>query len=476
MRSMPAGCVHCVKTSPPYWGLRDYGIPPSDWANGWNGVYGLEPTPEMFIENSVEVFGDVRRILRDDGVLFLNLGDSYNAYNGGAGPSSALSQTQSAERPALETGYGLKNKGLKPGDLCNVPHRVATALQADGWFWRSTIIWGKRSPMPESVSGWRWVRCKKKVGRKPVDWSVVPKDWDSGEGAHDKVAGGNYRTNGSDRVATVAVFEECSGCEKCRDTDGLVLRRGKWRPTNAHEYVFLFSKSERYFCDGDAVQEIAGGSTPGNATHGTHKAAKAYESGDRHFRKAAGLTNMVAHEKRNPRSVWMLSSEPFKGAHFATFPTALVKKCVEAGTSSGGCCPACESPLAPIVQSERVPTRPGTNHKIKLLDGNPHSGHGIVANLDPERHVAVTRVIGYRPTCSCNAGDPIGCMVFDPFSGSGTTLQVAKALGRRWAGTEINPEYAKLAEVRIQTPPKWKDAKPKRPRPPKAPDQMEMFN
>jgi len=138
------GCVQCVVTSPPYWGLRDYGTA---------GQIGLEPTPDAYVAEMVSVFREVRRVLRDDGVLFLNIGDSYNAYNGGAGPSSSLSRgAQTRERPQLPTGYRLKYKGLKPKDLVGIPWRVAFALQHDGWYLRSDIIWHKPNPMPESVT------------------------------------------------------------------------------------------------------------------------------------------------------------------------------------------------------------------------------------------------------------------------------------------------------------------------------------
>lgn len=470
MRTLPAGCVQCCVTSPPYWGLRDYGIAPVEWESGPPCVFGLEPTPELFVQHAVEVFRDVRRILRDDGVLFLNLGDSYNAFNGGAGPSSALSVRQSSERPDLPTGYGLKNKSLKPGDLCNIPHRVAAALQADGWYWRSTIIWSKRSPMPESISGWRWVRCRVKVAAAVFN---AERNQPGRNGVND-----GHRDCGSfSSEQNKTKWQPCPGCDKCRSTGGLILRRGKWRPTTAHEYVFMLSKSERYFADGDAVQELATSNRPDMRAKGVRTgtgylqqsavASNSVGNVDRAGPTIADLDHLGSTETRNPRSVWTLSSEPYKGAHFATFPTMLAKRCIEAGTSAGGCCPSCGSCYAPVVESQRIPTRPALNNKIWK-----HSESGDVIqqrsqsapNLDPERHIAITRVTGYRSTCACNAEPAVGCVVFDPFSGSGTTLQVARALGRQWVGTEINPEYAKLAEVRIATEPKWRTARPKQKR------------
>ncbi len=142
LRGLPDGFVQTVVTSPPYFGLRDYGV---------EGQIGLEETPALFVEKMVEVFAEVRRVLKDDGTLWLNLGDSYNAYNGNAGPASTLSKRQSSERPKFASGYGLRFKGLKPKDLIGVPWRVALALQEAGWYLRADVIWAKPNPMPESM-------------------------------------------------------------------------------------------------------------------------------------------------------------------------------------------------------------------------------------------------------------------------------------------------------------------------------------
>lgn len=437
LRTLPPGVFHCCMTSPPYWNLRSY-LKSDDPLKSQE--IGSERTPAEFIETMVGVFREVRRVMRDDGVVWVNLGDSYaqdTKWGGTTGGKHAkgLHGTDGIGRNRTQT-------GLEGGQQCLIPHQVAMALQADGWILRSTVIWAKRSPMPESISGWRWRRCKVKTGRKPVDWSVTPKGWDVGEGAHDEVAGGNYRQI-ENRERTVAVYGDCPGCDKCRENGGLVLRRGKWRPTTGHEYVFMFSKSDRYFCDGDAVQEIAIGGAPGNKTH---KGNDAYQNGDRHHRRAAGLTQMVAAETRNPRSVWSLSSEPYKAAHFATFPTELARRCIAASVSSHGCCAECGAPYAPVVHSERVPTRPGIDNQID------ESG---MANRDPERHVARSTITGYRASCSCAASvEP--CRVLDPFGGSGTVGQVAHHLGCDYVLCELNREYLPLIEERIKTTPRWK--------------------
>lgn len=142
LRTLPDESVRCCVTSPPYWGLRDYGVA---------GQIGLEDTPEEYVGKLVEVFREVRRVLKNNGTLWVNIGDTYNAYNGGSGPSSSLSQIQSRERPQLQTGYGLRCKALKPKDLIGIPWTVAFALRADGWWLRRDVIWHKPNPMPESV-------------------------------------------------------------------------------------------------------------------------------------------------------------------------------------------------------------------------------------------------------------------------------------------------------------------------------------
>lgn len=163
-----------------------------------------------------------------------------------------------------------------------------------------------------------------------------------------------------------------------------------------------------------------------------------------------------------PTSVMRISSEPLKEKHFAAYPTALAWKCIEASTSSAGCCPQCGACWAPVVETERVPTRPGNDTKVGKRDaaiesgtrpGRPHDPN-IVGNRDPQRHIQRTLVHGYRPTCICNAGDPMPCVVFDPFAGSGTTLQVAVHSGRVGLGCEVNPDYIDIQGRRIPQVPR----------------------
>ncbi len=240
----------CV-TSPPYYGLRDY---------GHDGQIGLEQTPEEYIAAMVEVFRCVRDVLADDGTLWINIGDSYYNYRGGKG-QSLVKQTVSnnlQDLPQVCARRGNKQEGLKEKDLIGIPWMLAFALRADGWYLRQDIIWHKPNPMPESVRD----RC-----------------------------------------------------------------------TKAHEYIFLLSKSERYFFDSEAMREQAIGGTPGNTK--PTKGGRAYTEGASEHRTAANLHNVGARETRNRRSVWTVATRPYKGAHFATFPTALIEPCILAGSRPG---------------------------------------------------------------------------------------------------------------------------------------------
>jgi len=442
LRTLPEKSVHCCISSPPYFALRDYGV---------DGQIGLEPTPEDFIDALVQVYREVWRVLRDDAACWINLGDSYarEGGEGGCGPNAQVGNTKSLNQRRNLT----PPAGLKSGDLMNMPHRVAAALQAEGWYWRSTIVWHKRSPMPESVSGWRWVRCRVKIegGRRGREaWRV---------GANGQKPMQDHDGKG---FAHSALWQPCPGCEKCRDTGGYVLRRGRWRPTNAHEYIFLMAKSAKYFCDSDAVQEPTTGGAHHRGEGLNPKAREGVIGREKQNGSFSTACNRLV-ETRNPRNVWTLSSEPFKGSHFATFPSEIPRRAILASTSAGGCCAACGAQYAPVVDSERVPTRPGSESKVygAMNPESPYMDHMAIGNRDPQRHVTVSKISGYRPTCNCNAA-VARCVVLDHFAGSGTTGQVAVHLGRDFIGCELNPEYAAIAEQRINTP--WQPKTEKKPK------------
>jgi DNA modification methylase len=324
------GCVQCVVTSPPYFGLRDYGT-----AN----QIGLEPTPDAYVQQLVAVFREVRRVLKDDGVLWLNLGDSYTGRGKGGNPEVGKQATNRGSqsvgvlygkvgdtaRQAAVTNVTRNVFDLGPKQLLGIPWRVAFALQADGWYLRADIVWSKPNPMPESV----------------------------------------------------------------RD-----------RPTKAHEYIFLLTKSARYYYDAAAIREpfasstleqfekpYTGQGTKDYAVSGVQNPSdlkrRMTDKQRGHSRRHAGFNDRWdAMEKAqqqangaNKRSVWTVPTMPYSGAHFATMPEKLVEPCILAGSR-------------------------------------------------------------------------LGDRVFDPFIGSGTVGAVAQRLGRRWVGLDLNPAYHELAKQR----------------------------
>lgn len=322
LKTLKDESVQTCVTSPPYFGLRDYGV---------KGQIGLEETPEVYVQKLVEVFREVRRVLKDDGTLWLNLGDSYSGGGRGGDPKHRKGDN-SAEATAASY------KGLPSKNLIGIPWRTAFSLQNDGWIFRQDIIWHKPNPMPESVTD----RC-----------------------------------------------------------------------TKAHEYIFLLSKSPKYYFDSEAVAEVA--VTKENRPAGIVRDREyGYDSKQKTIRemwkekaqkrpvdswekrkaagagsgsmdkghnssiaKGAGFSHNLGNgETRNRRSVWTVNTKPYKGAHFATFPPDLIKPCILAGAPKDG-------------------------------------------------------------------------IVLDPFFGSGTTGAVAKQLGRNYLGIELNPAYIKLAEERL---------------------------
>jgi len=266
MQTLDAGSVNTCVTSPPYFGLRDY---------GQDGQIGLEATPDAYVARLVEVFCAVKRVLRDDGTVWLNLGDSYAAQRGGTHqPAETLAggkngKTQDGDRVNRDRhdGYNPTRNasgiGLKHKDLIGIPWRAAFALQADGWYLRQDIIWHKPNPMPESVTD----RC-----------------------------------------------------------------------TKAHEYVFMLSKSARYHYDYEAVKEPAISTDIKKFTDKGADKQRGHVRRHAGFngRYADKLAADGVPETRNRRSVWTVATKPFSGSHFATFPPDLIEPCILAGCPRGG--------------------------------------------------------------------------------------------------------------------------------------------
>lgn len=263
LRELSDQSVNCVVTSPPYFGLRDYGI---------GGQIGLEKTPQEYVDALVDVFREVKRVLRDDGTVWLNLGDSYAA-NTKAGNKVFGNTEFNQNRPsrqATKTPERRLSEGIKVKDLIGIPWRVAFGLQDDGWYLRSDIIWNKPNCMPESV---------------------------------------------------------------------------KDRPTRAHEYIFLLTKSKSYYYDHLAIKEDCSESNIKDFLNRKTLDNKGDHGGTRKDLARGRDAYMSSDFKRNKRSVWTVTTKPYKGAHFAVFPADLIEPCVLAG------CPPCGTVLDPFMGS-----------------------------------------------------------------------------------------------------------------------------
>lgn len=380
--TLPAKRYHCVATSPPYWQHRDYGT---------HDQLGSEDTPQEYVDNLVAIFREVKRVLRDDGVVWLNLGDAY-ANSGGKGGRKDV-HPAIVSRRRQQTNLQPRAAKSMEKQLLGLPWRVAFALQDDGWLLRPDVIWFKTNPMPTTA---------------------------------------------------------------------------KDRPCSSHEHVFLLAKSPRYFYDRYATMEDVSGTARPRGS-GVNPKAAIFDNSVRPRPKqnasmSAALAGIV--EKRFKRDVWSISTQPFKGAHFATFPELLVEPCILAATSAHGCCNVCGTPWHRSVERTRTPTRPA--RESKLFDAGivptDAAGRKRAGNRDPERHVSSYATTGWQPGCDCPtsqvARPPVApCRVLDIFGGSGTTAVVAVDLGRDCDVIESNREYAAMACRRVA---KGRTSKPRK--------------
>ena len=413
---LAAKSVHTVVTSPPYYGLRDYGT--AKWEGGdpecehtvgsgdndnlkgyvtrperdsekrkycqkcgairIDEQIGLEQTPDEYISNLVAVFRECKRILRDDGTLWVNIGDSYAGGAGRWGGEENLSGFQAASKGSVTQIQHTKkweHETIKPKDLIGIPWMLAFALRADGWYLRQDIIWAKPNPMPESVKD----RC-----------------------------------------------------------------------TKSHEYIFLLSKSARYYYDNEAVKEET-------ITSQDDKSHHRFGAPNGKVESTPGKTHIESGEKwnnkgvRNKRDVWTVTTKPYKGAHYATFNPELIKPCILAGAPET-CCAKCGAPYERIIEREKPPTEVYTD-KIRpddvsgVLGGTAGMGQKLQDWYN--EHPQITA--GWQPTCSCNAGTSSG-IVFDPFVGSGTTVATAIQLGRKGIGIDLSFKYLQEnAKARVES-------------------------
>ena len=546
LAALPERSVHVCVTSPPYWNLRDYGTPPQVWGGAegcahvwgdpvtdrkrgddagatarcantrarvcppetqqgrfcrscgaWRGELGSEPTLDLFVTHLVEVFAAVGRVLRDDGTLWVNLGDSYvstpttttiprAAQGNGSGvfrePAQHHLDARRQPRPNPASPLG-RELGLKPGDLCMVPARFALAMQEAGWLLRSEMTLCKRAPMPEPVQGARWERCRRKVaGSAHAD--------PLGRGGWQQMRESPERHQGID-PGWLAEWADCPGCPRCAATDGYVQRWGSGRPTSAVEKLFLFAKAgRRYFYDLEAVRQPPAAATvaDGRTARGQRgtKGEYAAADGNAGFSRAgrnlwnwlpwpepevtlrddltdeqraelltrlAALTGyFVGGEAPAHANHLAWSPEPLKDAHYAAYPRWLPGLAIRAGTSERGVCPHCGAPWLRIVERRfapppdvRDPLQPA---RARTMGPDDRSGRG---RRPAGASHSVTR--GWRASCSCAPHAPVPATVLDPFAGSGTTLVEANARGRHGVGIELQERYVAIAHKRLSGQP-----------------------
>jgi DNA modification methylase len=402
LKELPSHYFNTVITSPPYWGLRDYGT--GEWTGGskncshiagksrndaerefgtgetLNVQYrhvckdcgavrkdaqiGMEESPEEYVNQIVRVFREVWRVLRDDGTLWLNLGDSYSS----GGRTSTTNQSVRGDAD-----YGVTRPpvthSVKPKDLVGIPWRVAFALQADGWYLRQDIIWHKPNPMPESVKD----RC-----------------------------------------------------------------------TKAHEYLFLLTKSEKYYYDSEAIKEEATGFDGRKQTK--HLGSKKYDLNTfpHHQEHEKWIYDEDGNPIRNKRSVWSVPVKPYNEAHFAVFPTELIEPALLAGCPPK-ICSECGTPFTRNMVTKEVPNRESREGMVGVIPGR-----NAVSRMNSKDMKSLLKIdAGITKNCLCHTGTTAG-RVLDPFGGSGTTALVADRHGRDATIIELNKKYVDIAQNRLE--------------------------
>jgi DNA modification methylase len=391
---------HMCCCSPPYWNQRDYEV---------EGQLGMEPTMGEYIENLVKVFKEVKRVLRNDATLWLNLSDSYSGGGGycATSPSNLNGSMQSCNKGSIATP---QRKGLPPAkNLLGMPWRVALALQDDGWILRSDIIFAKPNPMPEPVKdrptkSHEYLFLFAKKPRYLYDADAIREPHTDGSIARlQRAVSGNHHKN-----VNGAPGQTPQGINQPRPN--------------------LHTPSER----------DAGNNIVGRSPHSLHRDRTTVNGMNRNYNPGG----------KNCRDVWTIPTYSFRGAHFATMAPRLARRCILAGTSEKGCCPQCGAPWVRQLSAATGGTigKSWHDHDNDAVQGMswtaPKNGTDQSSYVPPQ-------TTGWAPTCN-HLHTPVPCTVLDPFAGSGTSGLVAKELGRHSILIDLKPEYIELARQRIE--------------------------
>jgi hypothetical protein len=428
LRSLPADSVDVIITSPPFFALRSY-LKAGDPLKPLE--IGSEDTPEKFLGRLMAVFDECRRVLKPTGVCYVEFGDSYDAGCSSRRKNSLHGDDRWANEDTIGTGKR-NDAGIGAGELLNIPHRFAESMRSRGWRWRSTCVWLHRSAMPESLGGWRWERCKVKVkaGGSPAR-NLKPE-------LH---VGAGLELDDTTDFPVKAVWSDCPGCPKCLPNGGYVLRKGQWRCTTGHSYVFMFAKTDEYYSDATAASEPAS-----SATVERNKYTRVLDDPDEQY--AVAHDHEFTGSTRNPRTVWTdIANEPMSldaclscgrvwkaaekkkelrkkgkeyvctcgaadwGSHYAAFPSSLVRKCLTPHISRAGCCAACGVPWSPVVEKQTPPAEAFSKGRGQIPDSiradgavrtsptkdGKASGQKLQDWLDAHPPI----ISGFRPSCSC---------------------------------------------------------------------------
>ena len=458
LRELPNDLAQLVVTSPPFYMARSYGTEPQVWGgdpfclhdwreittpcgNGsggggakdirsvvvggtrkreitssfctecaaWKGEHGHEPSVSLWAHHERQVFQEVRRVLRPDGVLVIEGGDTYACQ-----PAGNDEETRNAiyddRRHRDKPGRG----SLPAGNMHLQFERLMLLLQEDGWRVRACVVWEKQSPKPECLHGWRWEPCRVKLEGKARGWTTDTGAFSAkSEGGGSNAAMGNY-----------AKWGPCPGCAKCAQHDGLVLRKSQWRPTYAHSMFYILTGPGNYYSDEVPMRDFS--------------------------------NSPIGH---NAWSVQRFKRDFNTGEHTAGFSEAFPAWCIKAFVPAKGVCTQCGAPRVRVIE-RGVPDLEAQRRcgGDRNGDYNSHvpSGHYLESGAETPGMVK-KRVLeglrpmltkGWKPTCACN-GTFSWSTVLDPFAGSGTTVRVAREMGHYGIGIELNREYAEKAWARI---------------------------